>query len=186
MLYMFKQQFVSKNQTYVHAQPVDGPVTTAPHWFDDAPISLIPPHPTYQLNTQCVGVDLLPTGDIKSLYSEALIDVLAAFDVRFEIFPVTLLDRAGKEASKRYALFHLLEVQSPVARRVPDAHGVMQLLPMSQRFAADAPSIFRPATHANLIFVTPSVKEAIETRGLSGCAFEAVDDHFAPRSFNPR
>ncbi|WP_156039411.1 hypothetical protein [Deinococcus marmoris] len=186
MLYILRPHFVSKNNTYVRAQPVDGPVTAAPHWYDAVPVRLIPDHPTYQLNTQGVEVDLVPTGDIMSLYSEALIEVLTAFDIRFETFPVPLLDRGGTRASQRYALFHLLEVQQPGARRIPDAEGVMQLRPMSQRFAPDAPPIFRPSTHANLIFVTQAVKEAIETCGLTGCAFEAVDDHFAPRVFNPR
>ena len=40
--------------------------------------------------------------------------------------------------------------------------------------------IFRPSTYASLIFVTQTVEGAIEMGGLIGCAFEAVDDHFAP------
>lgn len=186
MLYILRQQYVPKNSTYVHAQPVGGPVVASPHWFSDTPVSLTPAHPTYQLNTQCIGVDLIPTGDTMNLHSEMFVEVLARFDVRFETFPATVLDRKGAAASKRYALFHLMEIQRPVARRVPNANGVMQLLPMSQRFAPDAPPVFHPSTHASLTFVTESVKEAIETAGLTGCTFEVVDEHFAPRIFNPR
>lgn len=184
MLYILRQRPVSNNRSYVHAQPVGEPVTATPHWFGDTPVTLTPAHPTYQLNTRCLGVDLIPTGNIMNLYSETLIEVITAFDVQFEAFPVTLLDRAGAVASKRYTLFHLLELQAPVARRIPDAQGGTRLLPTSQRFAPDAPPLFRPSTHASLIFVTQGVKDAVESHGLTGCAFEAVDDHFAPRTFN--
>lgn len=111
-----------------------------------------------------------------ALYHQRLIDVIAAFGVRYELFPAIVRDRQTHQpVVSNYHVFRLLETATIIddeqSTLLENTTGRSHLVPHTP-VPQDLPPLCRDTTHFYLVFVHPTVQRAVDypTRHLAGLA----------------
>jgi len=114
------------------------------------------------------------------VYSEKLINILATTGVRFETFPVTIVDyRTRSILPVNYMAFHLLEEYSPIDTEKVKGEG----WPIRNRpFILDDEIIqnprpfFRLYERQSLILIHKDLRNTLEAASITGCRYIPIQE----------
>jgi hypothetical protein len=205
MYYVFEADIVTWRNRRVFADiltPIQYTDYSPPDWWDATPLIKSIPTLQFAVNPKAPLLDNYNIGYYQ-LYSQRLIDLLQAVDVRFELFAASLVDiKTQAIISDRYAIFHLLEIYSAVDKTLSDTGkkdliddilqkeiddlegqelfaeyiGVRKLVVSNDRMIHPKP-LFRVAEHKNLVFIHESLKVVLDAEGITGCRYTPVGEY---------
>jgi len=142
-----------------------------PHWYLAQPLIKPLPPLTFAIHARAPKLDNYPTGTIMDLYSIRLINLLHESEVKFETFPVTIIDRKTKEVLPlHYELFHLLEMYPAIEKQLPRGLILTEACLRSKRL------LFRAKEQMNLVLIHQDLKEKLEEAGIIGCHYTPVQE----------
>jgi hypothetical protein len=179
MYYLFEPAILPWGGGLLQAEPVGDTAThqmRKPHWWEAEPWIPPPPRLTFAISSKAPLVDNYSTGGmVFDLYSARLVRLLRDAEVRFETFPVKILDKktheelttltdkkTGKALPVDYEIFHLLERRSRKEARADQASGNPRLM-------------FREADHISMVFIHEDLKVILDREKITGCEYTPGD-----------
>ena len=133
----------------------------------------------FEFNSNLPIPDNFFTGSSFSLYSIGLIDVIKGFDVEYETFDATLIDKKkGIEQVDSHKVFHLLSEFSIIdwEKTIHDKFSYFKSIALNEDRVKSAPAFFVNSETRNYHFMREDLKEAIEAAGLTGFSFQTLDE----------
>jgi hypothetical protein len=148
-----------------------------PHWWNAQPLVRPLPRFTFAINPRAPKLDNYWTGTEFDLYSRRLISILHQAGVKFETFPVTMIDHQTQEVLPvRYQIFHLLEQYAGVDIEQSDIDGPsIRKLVLNKRCLEEKPLLFRDEKQTDLVFIHQDLKVVLEKARITGCQFIPVE-----------
>lgn len=160
-----------------------------PHWWKAQPLIVPLPHFTFSVDAKAPFLDNYWTGTEFDLYSDKLISELYRVGIRFETFPVTVVDRRSKMTVPiEYRIFHLLESYSGIDmdRSDTDQYEIRKLV-ITKQCSQEKILMFRDLNLSNLVLIHQSLKDILDEADVTGCSYIPIEAFQVirpgPRSF---
>ena len=152
-------------------------------WWLNEPFAQPVPPLTFTVSAKAPKPDNLFVGTAFSLYSLKLINIIKQWQINFESFPVTIVDKKTKTPIvSSYQAFHLLEVHSAIDpnRSVVIDNGsirIIEKLTLSQEAVLAAKPLFRTKEYFKLVLIHEKLKANLDQNGITGCTYIPLDEY---------
>jgi hypothetical protein len=166
MHYTLTSNILTWNNMLLQARLLQEMPNYTPHWWFAQPIH--PPLPQLYFEVDASGPfpDNYWTGGIIEIYSNRLVTILQAANVRFESFPVILVDKNTREpVNDEYQAFHLLDMQPLSKIRAKDHQGRVVSIAV--------PSLmFRLEKYIDRVVIHEDLQKVLENKHITGFEFK--------------
>jgi hypothetical protein len=167
MYYSLESKIISWNDRLVQAKLVNEDLAYQPHWWLCDPVVTQLPLLKFAIDPAAPKPDNYWTGMEIDLYSARLINILRDMGVRFETFPVMLIDKTTSAAiDVQYKAFHLLDMYPVSKLRARDEQGKI--------VSISAPvKMFRLQKYINQIIIHQDLKLIFDSSDIQGFSYRS-------------
>jgi hypothetical protein len=152
--------------------------TIMPHWWLAEPLTMPLPPIRFAVNADAPLIDNYWTNSLSPLYSARLIRLFHEAGVRYETFPVQLVDeRTEAPLAAEYALFHLLERVPAVneERTLARRQGIFYYLELNDAARANPRPLFRLSPYIEHVLIHETMRRKLAAAGVTGCDYTPVE-----------
>lgn len=189
MYYIFKSQMVHWQGINLRAELPDefrSSWRQTFDWWESVSLVGLLPSLQFLIRGEAPLSDNYYTATQFDIYSERLIAILAQTGVRYETFPVSLIDeRTRNSIPHTHRLFHLLEIDPAVDRQksiiqedltnFSSVRDVYKLV-LRDDFIKQGKAITRIKEFRHLTVVHEELKHTLEAANITGCSFQPVEE----------
>ena len=148
-------------------------------WHGIEPLKQDFPDITFIINEFELKPDNYNTATVFDLYSERLISLLRLMDIKFEIFPVTLLNSNFQEIdSINYSVFRLLDEYPAfdMERSVIGQRGIEKIV-LTNDFLTNRKMMARVSQHRSTVLIHSNLRQILDSHGVTGCRYTPVSKY---------
>lgn len=157
-----------------------------PHWWLAQPLVQKPNAFKFYIDGKAPIFDNYNCGSGIDMYSHRLVDVIDAFDIKYEAFPSTVSDKkTGKVLDLDYFAFHLLEILPAIDRSKselvydeenPESIAAVKKMVLSEECIEQQRLLFRPAEFFAFVLIHEKLKSEFEAHSITGCQYTPLNE----------